>query len=84
MKILHTLLLCFLLISLSNSQRLLQILRLLSPECNNHGYYYKAKCFCQSQWEGDKCQTSSIIHLFNINLKLENIKKKKYFNHKIS
>lgn len=43
-------------IGLSSPHRNLQFLRLLSPECNEHGYLYKSVCFCQSQWQGKKCE----------------------------
>lgn len=67
------LLILFLLVALASSSRILQILRVLSPECNNHGYIYKNKCFCQTQWKGDKCQTSSAAGWFDTDSKCDDL-----------
>ena len=39
--------------------RIFEKLRLLSTECSNHGYLFKGKCFCQSQYSGQTCEKSS-------------------------
>lgn len=58
-----TFLLFFCLIALFQAHqfppRILQILRVLSAECNYHGYLYKNKCYCESQWRGSKCEIQS-------------------------
>lgn len=38
-------------------------LRMFSPECNYHGVYYKAKCFCYSQFDGARCETKGKLFL---------------------
>ena len=43
--------------------RLLQILRILSSDCSNHGYLYKNKCYCINTYTGVDCSQRS-IHLF--------------------
>lgn len=48
-----------LILSLTSGSRVLQILRLLSPECNYHGYIYKGQCFCQPNFDGVKCENRS-------------------------
>lgn len=45
--------------SASFPERVLQILRVLDAECNNHGYFFKSKCFCEAQYSGQKCETKS-------------------------
>ena len=45
--------------------RVLQILRILSPECSNHGYLWKGQCFCISIYAGPTCaQLSTFLAFF--------------------
>ena len=60
-------LLIFLLLAVLQAQnfrpRVLQLLRILSPECNYHGHLYKGKCYCDGTWKGDKCEIKSPLSL---------------------
>ena len=44
--------------------RMLQMLRVLSSECNFHGFLFKNQCFCEKQYSGPKCEIKSKLIFF--------------------
>jgi hypothetical protein len=46
---------------------MLQVLRVLSAECNFHGFLFKGECFCEKQYDGTNCEIkSTFIHIKKI------------------
>lgn len=45
---------------LCSPPRMLQVLRILSAECNNHGSFWKNKCYCFRQYTGPTCSEKSL------------------------
>lgn len=64
MKIFSLLIFFFALAAAQSPSRILQILRLLSSECSNHGYLWKGQCFCVTTYTGPTCSQKSKIHFF--------------------
>lgn len=53
--------------------KLLQTLRLFSPECNYHGVFYDRLCYCYTDFNGLQCQEKIVPGWFDTDDKCDNL-----------
>lgn len=58
---------CLIAVSSASPARVLQILRILSPDCSNNGYLWKNQCFCLTSYTGSDCSQKSKLFSITFN-----------------